>query len=197
MSFLMMAAHDTLTSSLTAFVWQLALNPDWQDRLRAEARGLGLAPGEAPTTERLDELRLTEAAFKEALRMVPPVPAVPRRALRAFEFMGYPIPAGTSLAVNPLFTHHMAEHWPDPARFDPARFLDGAGAGRHRFAWVPYGGGAHMCLGLHFAYMQAKCFALRLLEAVSVDVEPGYEARWRMWPIPKPVDGLRITLRPA
>ena len=158
MSFLMMAAHDTLTSSLSAFVWLLAANPHWQERLRGEVASLGLTANEPLSFDQLDAMRLTEMAFKETLRIIPPVPAVPRRALRDFTFTGHRIPAGTSIAINPLFTHHMPDIWPDPDRFDPERFTEAAEAARHRYAFVPFGGGAHMCLGLHFAYMQAKCF---------------------------------------
>jgi cytochrome P450 len=197
MSFLMMAAHDTLTSSLTSFVAALAAHPEWQHKLRAEIAGLGLKPGEPISFEQLDALPLTEMAFKEAMRLRPPVPSLPRRATRAFTFKGYTIPAGTMVAVNPLFTHHMPEIWPNPDRFDPLRFTDEASRGRHRFAWIPYGGGAHMCLGLNFAYMQAKCFAVHLLQNVDLSLPPNYQTAWQMWPIPKPKDGLRVQVAPA
>jgi cytochrome P450 len=141
-------------------------------------------------------MRFTEMAFKETLRIIPPAPSIPRRALRDFAFSGYRIPAGTLLAVQPLFTHHMRDIWPDPDRFDPDRFTDAAQAGRHRFAFVPFGGGAHMCLGLNFALMQAKCFARHLLQNLAVSVAPGYQAVWKMWPIPQPKDGLRVMVRP-
>jgi cytochrome P450 len=196
MSFLMMAAHDTLTSSLTSFVAALAANPDWQQRLRDEIATLGLKPGEAISFEQLEALPLTEMAFKEAMRLRPPVPSIPRRATRDFTFKGYTIPAGTMVAVNPLFSHHMPEVWPDPDRFDPLRFTDEAQRGRHRFAWIPYGGGAHMCLGLNFAYMQAKCFALHLLQNLSLSLPANYQSSWQMWPIPKPKDGLRVNIAP-
>jgi cytochrome P450 len=197
MSFLMLAAHDTLTSTLTSFVSELAAYPDWQQKLRDEVCSLGLAPDEPTTFDKLDAMQLSEMAFKEALRIRPPVPSIPRRAVRGFSFRGFDIPGGTMVGVNPLFTHHMKEIWPDPDVFDPMRFTDEAQHGRHRFAWVPFGGGAHMCLGLHFAYMQAKCFARHLLQNVSVSLEPGYKADWQIWPIPKPRDGLRVTLKPA
>jgi cytochrome P450 len=197
MSFLMMAAHDTLTSSLTSFVAELAANPQWQVRLRDEVTALGVASGEPTTFDNLEAMQLTEMAFKEALRLKPPVPSMPRRAVRDFTFKGYAIPAGTMIGVNPLFTHHMPEIWPDPETFDPMRFTEQAQRTRHRFAWVPFGGGAHMCLGLHFAYMQAKCFARHFLQNLSVSLEPGYTPDWQMWPIPKPRDGLRVTLSPV
>src|ERR1700712_1113277 len=197
MSFLMMAAHDTLTSSLTSFVGELAAHPEWQQKLRDEVSGLGIA-ADAPTSfDNLEALPRTERAFKEALRLKPPVPSMPRRAIRDFTFKGYAIPAGTMVGINPLFTHHMAEIWPEPEKFDPMRFSDEAQRNRHRFAWVPFGGGAHMCLGLHFAYMQAKCFARHFLQNLSVSLEPGYQPDWQMWPIPKPRDGLRVTLTPV
>jgi cytochrome P450 len=197
MSFLMMAAHDTLTSSLTSFIGELAAHPQWQQKLRDEVLALGLA-ADAPTSfDNLEAMPLTEMAFKEALRIKPPVPSMPRRAIRDFSFMDYAIPGGTMVGVNPLFTHHMAEFWPDPDTFDPMRFTDEAQRNRHRFAWVPFGGGAHMCLGLHFAYMQAKCFARHFLQNLSVSLEPGYKPEWQMWPIPKPRDGLRVTIMPV
>jgi cytochrome P450 len=195
MSFLMMAAHDTLTSSLTSFIGALAANPEWQAKLRDEVNALNLRRDEPTTFDRLEAMPLTEMAFKEAMRMKPPVPSIPRRATRDFSFRGYDIPAGTMTSTNPLFTHHMPEIWPEPDRFDPLRFTDEAQRARHRFAWVPFGGGAHMCLGLHFAYMQAKCFARHFLQNLSVSLEPGYTPQWQMWPIPKPKDGLRVTLK--
>jgi cytochrome P450 len=195
MSFLMMAAHDTLTSSLTSFIGELAAHPDWQQKLRDEVLALGLA-ADAPTSfDDLEKMPLTEMAFKEALRIKPPVPSMPRRAVRDFTFRDYAIPAGTSVGVNPLYTHHMPDIWPEPDRFDPMRFTEEAQRNRHRFAWVPFGGGAHMCLGLHFAYMQAKCFARHFLQNVEVSLEPGYKPDWQMWPIPKPRDGLRVVVK--
>ena len=91
MSFLMMAAHDTLTSSLTSFVAMLAAHPQWQSKLREEVNGLGI-PADQPTTfDNLEAMQLTDMAFKEAMRLKPPVPSIPRRAIRDFTFKGYAI----------------------------------------------------------------------------------------------------------
>jgi cytochrome P450 len=54
-----------------------------------------------------------------------------------------------------------------------------------------------MCLGLHFAYMQAKCFARHFLQNLEVSLQPGTTPDWQMWPIPKPRDGLRVMIAPA
>ncbi|WP_085808712.1 cytochrome P450 [Sphingomonas sp. TZW2008] len=196
MNFLMMAAHDTITSSATSLVMLLGRNVAWQERLRAEIAGLGSNDGTVPYGQ-LDRLVLTEYAFKESLRLMPPVPSIPRRAMRDFEFGGYHIPAGTFVGVNTAYTHHMAEHWPDPETFDPMRFSPEASKGRHRFAWVPFGGGAHMCIGLHFATMQIRILMAQLLSRYRIELTPGAGTDWQIFPIPKPKDGLPVRFVPV
>ncbi len=195
MIFLMMAAHDTITSSMTSLIWQLARHPEWQEKLRIEARAAAGGDARPLSYEALGQMTLTEMAFKEALRILPPVPATPRRALKDFSFGGFRIPAGTGVGISAAAIHADPAHWPDPARFDPLRFTAEAVAKRHKYAWVPFGGGAHMCLGLHFAYMQVKVLVNHILTRYEISVAPGYEPTWQAWPIPKPHDGLRVNLR--
>jgi cytochrome P450 len=193
MNFLMMAAHDTITSSVTSMIWLLAKNPEWQEKLRAEC--LGIAPaGSAISHDDLGKFELTEYAMKEALRLIPPVPSIPRRAVKAFDFMGYHIPAGTAVSISPAYVHMMPEYWEEPEKFDPMRFTPDLVKARHKYAWAPFGGGAHMCLGLHFAYAQVKLFMHHLLTTARVEVAQGYEPKWQPWPIPKPKDGLKVKI---
>ena len=195
MNFLMMAAHDTITSSATSMVMLLARNPEWQVKLREEFAELGVNGDDLPY-DRLNDLVLTDYAFKESLRMIPPVPSLPRRAIKPFSFGGYDFPAGTYVGIQPAYTHQMAEHWPDPEKFDPLRFEPEQVKARHKYAWVPLGGGAHMCLGLHFAYMQIKILMWHMLRNHRIDIGEGSGDKWQAWPIPKPRDGLPITLVP-
>ena len=196
MIFLMMAAHDTITSSATSLVWLLAKHPEWQDRLRAELLAVTGGEGRPLAYEDLGKATLTEMAFKESLRLIPPVPSLPRRALRDFEFGGYRIPAGSGVGISPSAVHMDPDHWPEPEKFDPLRFTPELVAKRHKYAWVPFGGGAHMCLGLHFAYMQVKVLMAQILTRYRIEIEPGYDPAWQPWPIPKPKDGLTVTFRP-
>jgi cytochrome P450 len=196
MIFLMMAAHDTITSSASSLVWLLARHPEWQDKLRAEALAVTGGAGRPLSYDDMGKLELTEMAFKEALRLIPPVPSIPRRALREFEFGGYRIPAGTGVGISPSAVHIDPDHWPDPEKFDPLRFTPEMIAARHKYAWVPFGGGAHMCLGLHFAYMQIKILMAQLLTRYRIEIEPGYAPKWQPWPIPKPADGLKVRFVP-
>jgi cytochrome P450 len=90
----------------------------------------------------------------------------------------------------------MPDVWPEPEKFDALRFTDEATRPRHKFAFVPYGGAAHMCIGLHFVNTQAKCFAFHLLTSSEVSVAPNYRPDWKLWPIPEPRDGLQVRLTP-
>jgi cytochrome P450 len=85
----------------------------------------------------------------------------------------------------------------DLGRFDPNGFTGAAQPGRHRSALVTFGGGAHMCLGLNFTHMQAKCFVRHLVQNLAVSVARGYSAAWRMWPTPRPKDGLPAIVGPV
>lgn len=192
-NFLMMAAHDTITSSLTSMIWFLAKNPEWQEKLRSEC--LSIAPaGVGLTGADLEKFEITEMVFKETMRLLPPVPSIPRRSLRDFEFMGYQIPAGTLVGLSPGYVHKMAEYWEEPEKFDPLRHSAEQSKARHKYAFVPFGGGAHMCLGLHFAHMQVKLFTHHLLTQVRISVAEDYAPKWQVWPMPKPTDGLQVTL---
>ncbi len=200
MNFLMMAAHDTITSSATSLVYLLAKNPEWQERLREEIRSVtGGLDGDGRTRaiayDDLGRLELTEMAFKEALRMIPPVPSMPRRALKDFEYAGYTIPAGTPVGINIAMTHELEDYWENPKAFDPLRFTPEKIKARHKYAWVPFGGGAHMCLGLHFAYMQIKILMVHILAQYEIGIADGYWPEWKAWPIPQPKDGLSVTFR--
>jgi cytochrome P450 len=196
MDFLMMAAHDTLTSSITTLIYELCRHPDWQDAARRECAALNLPPDSLPY-EHLADLQIVEWCFKEALRMNPPVPSIPRKAIRDFQFGGYTIPAGSTVNISPGYTHKMPELWENPQNFEPDRFSEQRAEDRkHKFAWVPFGGGAHMCIGLHFAYMQTKVFMYQLLLNYKFHLDDGYEADFQIMPIPKPKDGLPIHLRP-
>ncbi len=195
MIFLWMAAHDTITSSVTTLVYELGRHKDWQTTLRSEIVNLGLNSDSLPY-EKMNDLVMTEYAFKEALRMNPPVPAMPRKTVREVEFKGHRIPKDTIVSISTVGTHRDAEVWSEPEKFDPMRFSPEGGAkSRHRYAWIPFGGGAHMCLGLHFAYMQAKVIMAHLLPHYSIELPEGYKTEFQIVPLIKPVDGLPVTLK--
>ena len=193
--FLMMAAHDTTTSALTTIVYALTQHHEWQGRLRTLANTVGLP---ALVHEDLAKLEEVDWVLRESLRLYPPLTIIQPTAVKACEFQGVKIPQGTPVTVYPVATQRMAQWWTDPDAFDPERFSPArAEHRRHAFAWAPFGGGAHMCLGLHFAEMQVKAVLLPLLRAADLSVAPGYRMPYQLAPIVRPRDGLPLKLRPA
>ena len=98
MIFLMMAAHDTSTSTPTTMAHQLAANQDWQERCRDESARLGDGPLDIDALEKLETLDLV---INESLRLVTPLPFNVRQAVRDTELLGYFIPAGTNSTSGP------------------------------------------------------------------------------------------------
>ena len=121
MIFLMMAAHDTSTSTMTTMAYHLAANPEWQDRCRDESARIGDGPLDI---EALDKLETYDLVINEALRMVTPLPMNFRRAVRDTDLLGYFIPAGTDVVTWPSLNHRLPELWTDPEKFDPDRFAE-------------------------------------------------------------------------
>ncbi len=188
--FLMMAAHDTTTSTLTSMTYALAKHPQWQQRLLAEVQSLGV---DKLGYEQLDQMVETNWVMKEALRMYPPLSTLPKYNVKGFEFEGQTIPANAIVATYPIHTHYMDEYWTRPLEFDPLRFSEErAEQKNHPYCWVPFSGGAHMCIGLHFAVMQVKLVMFEMLRQYRWSIEDGYEMPVQQSPISKPRDGLPV-----
>ena len=98
--------------------------------------------------------------------------------------------------MSSLFTHYMEEYWTKPDNFDPERWSpERAEYKRHPYQWIPFGGGAHMCVGQHFADLQVKAIMHQILLRFSWSVDEGYQIPYQLMPIAKPKDGLPVKLK--
>lgn len=185
-----MAAHDTSTIALSAMSYYLARHPEWQSRLRDEAQALGKA---SLGYDDLAKLPLMQQVFLESLRLVSPVHILPRRTRVACQFAGMDIPANTYLIISPLVTHHLPQYWQQPERFDPERFSpERAEHKGHPYQYVPFGGGAHKCIGMHFAEMEVKTILYHVLRRYRWSVASGYRMPINFTSLPTPADGLPV-----
>ena len=193
-NFLLFAAHDTTTSTLSSILYSLATHTDWQNILREEMRSINKPILEMDDLERLEK---TSLVFREALRMYPPLCFMFRKSLTSFTYHGYEIPANTQICVSSLYTHYMEDYWTNPYHFDPERFnAERAEEKKHFFQYIPFGGGAHKCLGLHFAEVQTKIFLYQLLRNYEITKKPGAKYRYNNVPLTFPNDGLPLKLTP-
>ncbi|WP_421841224.1 cytochrome P450 [Mycobacterium sp.] len=195
MIFVMMAAHDTSTSTATTMAYHLAAHPEWQDRCREESDRLGDGPLDIESLEKLETLDLV---MNESIRLVTPVQWAMRRTLRDTDLLGYYIPKGTNVIAYPGMNHRLPELWTDPMKFDPERFTEPRNEHkRHRYAFTPFGGGAHKCIGMVFGQLEIKTILHRLMRCYRFELSrPNYQARWDYSGMPIPADGMPIVLRP-
>lgn len=193
MIFLLMAAHDTSAIAISMLVYELGRHVDWQDALREEALR---APDDAITLTALENYPLLDAAFKEILRMYAPAGTLFRQAIKDTEVAGHYIPRKSQVAINVYASMRLADWWPDPDTFDPGRFTGAADASAvHRYAFAPFGGGVHKCIGQQFADMNVKAIMHQLLRHFDWRVPSGYRPQLTWGTGPTPADGLPVTMQ--
>ena len=181
---LLLAGHETTANALTWTWYLLSQNPDAEAKLHAELDAV--LAGRLPGLDDLPRLRYTEGVFAEALRLYPPAWAIGRRAKQDFSVGEYKVPARSIVLMSPWVVHRDARWFSDPLKFAPERWKVRESESRPKFSYFPFGGGARVCMGERFAWMEgvlviaafAPRWRLRMASGQRVDTEA------------------RITLRP-
>ena len=181
---MLLAGHETSAATLT-WTWHLlACHPAIADAVCEEAvQVFGKHP--RPDAEGLGRLDLTRAVIEEAMRLYPPVAWFGRLAAGPDRIAGYGVPAGAITVLSPWLVQRDPRLWPDPERFDPARFAPGTRVAP--YAYFPFGGGPRTCIGNHFAMTE-------MLVALAV-LAPRFRLRHAGDGPVRPE--LLVTLRPA
>jgi len=183
-----MAGHETTANALTWAFYALSQRAAVYDQVIAESRALlGGRPAEFKDLENLEFNRM---AFEEAMRLYPPVPGFLRQAIEADEIDGHKIRAGTEVVISPWIIHRHRKLWDQPEKFDPSRFATDAVAGRDKYAYMPFGGGPRICIGLTFAMMEAQIILATLSQHYRLSLVPENAGGYKVEPLS------RITLRP-
>ena len=185
MIFLLLAAHDTTTSTLTSSIHFLAGDENYQNKIKTESSTLSKTD--------ISDLKngiIGEALFNEAIRKYPPVPFSPRWVVRDAELDGYEIPKNTYIAAGPLVLHNDERYWEDPLAFNPERFEDPTIT--HE-AYFPFAGGAHTCLGKFFASYLFKNVVYKLVDNFQV-ISANEDLKINPAPIPNPRKDVKIQV---
>ncbi|HEY1863222.1 MAG TPA: cytochrome P450 [Roseiarcus sp.] len=176
------AGHETTANALTWTLYLLSQSPKWRERAEADADQAFDSQGTV-ATEKCDILR---AVFEEALRLYPPAPMLARQAIQDDKLGEVRIPAGTVVTVSPYVLHRRRGLWDRPDAFDPSRFLGEQRDRIDRFAYIPFGAGPRVCIGMAFAIQEGIILLAHLLRVFRFDLVEGH-----------PVMPLqRVTLRP-
>jgi cytochrome P450 len=165
---LLFAGHDTTTSTVAFLFWELAARPDWED---------------------------LDSALDETLRLYPPAWIGPRRAASEFELHGHRIAAGVPVNYCSWVSHRLPDVWDEPHAFRPERFLEGERDKIPRGAYVPFGGGSRICLGMRFGQLEIGVIAAAIRERFTLERLPGHRLEIRQTPTLGPRGGLPMRVR--
>jgi cytochrome P450 len=180
---LFLAGHETTANALTWTWYLLSQNPECEARLHQEIDSV--LAGRIPEMADLPQLRYTEMVFAEAMRLYPPAWAIGRMSKESFQLGGIEIGAKSICILSPYVIQRDARWFPDPERFDPERWTPEAREARPKFSYFPFGGGARVCIGERFAWMEG----VLVLAAVAQKWKLRLDPRQRVEPLPL------ITLR--
>lgn len=150
---LLLAGHETTANALTWTWFELGRHPDVLARLTAELDALGTR---AVTVNDLPRLPFNLAVIEEAMRLHPPAYMTGRESLEPLDVGGHRLPKGSIVAVYIRGIHRRADYYPAPDAFLPERMLGDAKKARPRQQYLPFGAGPRVCIGAHFALLEAQ-----------------------------------------
>ena len=107
---------------------------------------------------------------------------------------GVRVRAGANVTISPYVTHRSAKLWPDPERFDPERFTAEAVAARHRYAYLPFGGGPRICIGMSFALAEAQVIIASVAQRYRLRLDPAHAVVPIGYLTLRAKDGIRVVL---
>jgi cytochrome P450 len=190
---LLLAGHETTAMALSWTFYLLSLHPAARRTLEQEVDAT--VTGAGPRLEDLPRLRYTRMVLDESLRLYPPAWVITRSATGADELGGYDIPAGSAILLSPYVTQHNPALWDDPEGFDPERFASPENDVRPRYAYHPFGGGPHLCIGAGFAIMEASIVLAAVARRLRVDLEPGRPVTINPSVTLRPTPGIWVRVR--
>ena len=187
-----LAGHETTANALTWTWYLLSQHPQSEARLHAELdSALG---GRRPAFEDLKNLPYTRMVLAESMRLYPPAWAVGRRALESFNIREYEISAGSVVLMSQYIMHRDERFFPDPERFDPERWTAEAQAQRPKFSYFPFGGGARVCIGEQFAWMEGILLLATIAQQWRMRLDPGQVVDIQPLITLRPKYGMRMAL---
>lgn len=188
-----MAGHETSGTGLALALWELANNPDEQERLHSDLEAA--FSGATPTLRQLASVPRVQMVIDESLRLHPPIWVYPRDAVEDDVIDGWRIPAGQSVFLIPFVTHRHPDFWVEPNRFDPERFSADAPP-RPKYAYFPFGGGQRKCIGSQMALQQLSLSLAMIVQRFRLAPAPGASVEEATLVSLRPPAGCRLTLEP-
>ena len=160
-----LAGHETSASALGWALYLMALYPEWQERVAAEAHEIGLEDFSS-----VARLKIARDVFRETLRLYPPVPMMVREASCPETFRERAVPTGAQIVISPWHLHRHERLWENPDAFQPERWQGEEGRGIAREAWIPFSAGSRVCTGAGFAMIEGPLLLAAILRELGVEL---------------------------
>lgn len=189
---MLLAGHETTSLALSWTYYLLSAHPDVEQRLADEVERV--TGGSVPVYADVEPLTFTRMVLEESMRLYPPAWGFSRLALGPDRIGDYAVAKGSIVFVIPFVVHRRPNLWPEPERFDPERFAPGRDAARHRFAYIPFGGGPRGCIGNHFAMLEAQLIVAAIAQRYRVQLTPGQTIRAEPLITLRPKPGIEARL---
>lgn len=173
-----LGGFETSSTTLSFLLYELALNPDIQQRLREEIFTVVENHGGKVTYECVNSMPYMKQVISETLRKYPVLPHLQRQAIADYVVPGHPkyvIEKGTNVFIPVIAIHHDPEIYPEPEKFDPERFAPEELLSRDSITWLPFGDGPRNCIGLRFGQMQIRTALTYLLRKFEFRTSPETE----------------------
>jgi cytochrome P450 len=160
---MILAGHETTATALFWALYLLALDPATQDEVAAEVQAAAV-----DGAVDLDRLKFTRAVVDETMRLYPPAFLIARAAAGPDTIAGMPVKRNDVILIAPWLLHRHEKLWRDPNAFNPSRFMTGTPP--DRFAYLPFGVGARVCVGAHFALVEATLALAKMVGAFRISL---------------------------
>lgn len=161
-----LAGHETSASALAWTLYLLAMYPEWQDKIAAEAADL------EEDFSQIKKLKHTRDVFREGLRLYPPVPMMVRETTCPETFRERPVKPGAQVVLSPWHLHRQERLWDNPDGFDPTRWATENGKTCARDAYLPFSSGPRVCTGAGFAMIEGVLLLAMLVRAFRFEIVP-------------------------
>ena len=161
---MILAGHETTATALFWSLYLLAQDPATQNAVAAEVAGAAAGGGLD-----VDRLKFTRAVIDETMRLYPPAFLVARAAIAPDTVAGLPVAKNDVILIAPWLLHRHEKLWRDPNAFIPQRFMPPSPP-PDRFAYLPFGVGPRVCIGAHFALVEATLALAKLIGALRIEL---------------------------
>jgi cytochrome P450 len=188
------AGHETTANGLAWALYLLSGDRQAQAWARDEARAAWTAAGGDPV-QALKHMPYLRMVWEETLRLYPPVHRIDREALGDDVVCGQRVRKGETVTIWPWIVHRHRKLWNEPDLFNPENFDPEAKEGRHRYQYLPFGGGPRSCIGMGFAQTEALITLSRWLAGFEFSLAPGHEVQPQGDFSLRPKGGLPLVVR--